>query len=81
MRTITITNESVIDTLEGFLVVKSRNVGGLVYCDNYEVDETGIGMFTGERMLTLNEIAHAMHDVDGKNYRVRWEDRDLQGEE
>lgn len=62
-----------INTIEGFLVVKGQNCGGLVYLDEYRVDDDGNEILNEkDRMLTLAEIGHIMKEVDGFNHDVRW---------
>lgn len=68
-----ISKGSTIDTITGYLIPTSFN-GNIVYCDEYIVQEDGEPILTGERRLTLSEIAHIMHDTDGYNKTVFWTD-------
>ena len=72
MRKETITKGSEISTLAGYMVATGYN-GSIVYLDEYETDEDGEAEKVGERMLTLDEIAHEMKNVDGMNHKVIWE--------
>lgn len=66
-----------INTIEGYLVVKGQNCGGLVYLDEYRVDDDGNEILSGkDRMLTLSEIGRVMKEVDGDNHNVCWAEED-----
>jgi hypothetical protein len=64
-----------INTIEGYFVVTGYN-GHIVYCDEYTTSEEDLDTFekAGERRLTLQEIAHEMKKVDGRNHHVTWEE-------
>jgi len=73
MKRETITTGTEISSLEGKLVITGYN-GHIVYVDEYTLLDEGEYKFNTKRMLTLNEIAHEMKEVDGLNYKVIWED-------
>lgn len=68
----TIKTGDIIDTLAGYLEVKGYN-GSIVYCEEYETNENGEDVMTGDRMLTCGEIALIMKEVDGRNHKVMFE--------
>lgn len=67
-RTIEIKKGATIDTIEGYAVITGMNAGGLVYLDNYEINEDGEEIPTGEIRWTLEEIRNAAKAVDGINH-------------
>lgn len=56
---------------DGYHMIVTGYNGSIVYLDEYDDDFHK----TGERMLTLNEIAHVMHQYYGKNFNVIWKDK------
>ena len=62
-----------IATEAGYLVATGYN-GRIVYCDEYTLDEDTLDRFdlTGERRLTLQEIAREMKRADGRNHLSAW---------
>ncbi len=59
-------------TFDGGLKVTGCNVAGLVYLDEYTADDDGNLTYTGERRLTLNEVAGIMGEMDGRNHKVKF---------
>lgn len=74
MTTVYITRGTAIDTLEGYMIVKHRNEGGLIYCDTYfgYDDENGAYNYTGQFAYTASEIADMMRENDGITRKVFW---------
>ena len=70
MRKYYITIGSTVLTDDGYMVVTGCN-GSIAYLNEYDYNSHK----TGERMLTLNEIAHEMHRYDGHTYKVAWKDK------
>jgi len=70
MRIHYITTGSTILADDCNLIVTGYN-GSIVYLDEYDFDFHK----TGERMLTLNEIAHVMHQYSGDVVTVVWQDK------
>lgn len=70
-RTIFLEKGTVVNTVEGYLVADSKNNGGLIYFDEYTIDEDGNEVKEErQRALTRNEVADIMKEVDGKNHHV-----------
>lgn len=62
-----------VDTLFGELIMTSWN-GSIAWFDEYEINDDDELERIGERVLTKEEIAHVMHEYDGKNHRMSIED-------
>ena len=77
MKTITISKGSYLDTPYGYLEIKSRNDGGLIYCDAYDIDVDGEDcIFVGEERHTLEELSNLATAVTCGRHRVKveWSD-------
>ena len=61
-----------IRTWEGGLKVTGCNEANLVWLDEYTADDDGNLTYTGERRLTVGEIEGIMHEMDGKNHKLRF---------
>ena len=60
-----------IDTIAGYIIVKSINEAGLCYCDEYTIDDEDLDKFTKtETMLMPSDIERMMKEVDGLNHKV-----------
>ena len=69
-----ITKGTIIDTIDGFLVIEERNDGGL-----YKASHCTFNEFTGTvegdaLLLTAADIERHMKEVDGRNHKVEWTD-------
>ena len=69
-----ITKGTQIDTLDGFIVLKERNDGGLFYADEYTINDDGNPELSGVTKLTKSEIERTMKEIDGRNHSVIWEE-------
>ena len=69
-----ITKGSQIRTQEGYLRINDRNAGGLFYCTEYIVNESGEYGPGEERNLTRQELQRIAHDADGRNHSFMYDD-------
>ena len=66
-----ITAGTKIDTISGYIIVKSINDAGLCYCDEYTIDDDELDVFAKtETRLMPADIARLMKEVDGLNHEV-----------
>lgn len=76
MKTITISKGSYLDTPYGYLEIKSRNDGGLIYCDAYDVNGEDCEqdcIFVGEERHTLEELSNLATAVTCGRPRIKVE--------
>lgn len=69
-----------IDTVDGYIVITSEGRGAnTVNVDEYTIvwddeNDTDTGEYNKtSRLLTLNDIARRMKEVDGRNHDIRFE--------
>lgn len=58
---------------DGYIRITGANGSGLIYADQYFVDEDGTEKYIGERCLTASEIGLLMKAVDGQNHHIVYE--------
>ena len=62
---------SIIDTLDGYIIITSINEAGLAWADEYIVDGDDEAKKTDTVLkLTAQDIARRMRELDGKNHTV-----------
>ena len=69
-----ITEGTRIPTPSGEIRIDWRNAGGLFYCTEYTVNDSGELEPDGQRRLTLYELQSIAKDADGKNHCFVYDD-------
>lgn len=69
-RHFTITAGTELPTAAGYMIIKGFNDAGLVYAEEFTIDEEGNEGNPQERRLTTSEIAHELKAIDGLNHTV-----------
>lgn len=73
MKVTLITAGDHIDTTTGYFEIKGGDYGGIVYVDEYLIDEAGneeLWESTHDIPMTTEEIEAYMREADGRNHKV-----------
>lgn len=59
---------------DGNIVITGSNGSGLIYADQFAVDEYGLESYIGDRSLTIPEIQLLVKAADGQNHHFIFEE-------